>query len=341
MNTRLSDWITHIRSGGPIGREGARDLLGLLVSGEEDTAVIKNLLLALNERGFGGDEVLGFAEGLMERAVTVDIERSPVIDTCGTGGDGLGTFNISTAAALITAGAGIAVAKHGNRSVSSRSGSADVLEALGVDIDPGPEGAKQSVEEVGFGFFFAPRFHPAMKHVAKARRELGVRTIFNVLGPLVNPAHVRRQVVGVYDDGLIETCARALLDMGSEKVMVVRGLDGMDELSPAAPTLVCHGEAGKGLSRETIRPEDAGIARCDPRDLSGGDAGENARTIEETLAGRGGPALEAALLNSGASLVVAGRAETLAQGVTLARKSVDTGSAAGILDALRSRRRPS
>lgn len=336
MTKALSSWIDRILGGESVGRTGARNLVQRLVSGEEDDGGIKTLLLALNEKGFGEDELVGFAEGLIERAVAVDVKRRPLVDTCGTGGDGLESFNISTAAAFVTAGAGVAVAKHGNRSVSSQSGSADVIEALGVCIDPATDRVEESIEDIGFGFLFAPCFHPAMKHVASARRELGVRTIFNLIGPLVNPARVRRQVVGIYDPGLLETYARVLLRLGARRVMVVCGEDGMDELSLAAPTRICHGSEVSALELETIRPEDTGLDPCDPRGLIGGDATDNARTLERVLGGRPGPSLDVTLLNSAASLVVAEVVDTLRDGVEMARNSVTSGQAQSVLERVRS-----
>jgi anthranilate phosphoribosyltransferase len=337
--SELARRTAELRRGGPLDRERAREILALLLSGAEAEAEIRALLLAVNERGVDEQALFGFAEGLREKAVNVRVDREPLVDTCGTGGDGLQTFNISTAAALVAAGAGLAVAKHGNRSVSSRSGSADVLEALGVPVAEPPEAVRASIEELGFGFFFAPRYHPAMKHVGPARKALGVRTFFNLLGPLANPALVRRQVVGVYDPELLETYARVLLRLGAQRVLVVRGEDGMDELSLAAPTRICSAEAGGAVRVETVSPEDAGLLRCAPAALRGGDAVENARELEALLGGRPGPLLDAVLLNAAAAFLVAGLAADLREGVAQARASVASGRAMAVLEGLRARRR--
>jgi len=333
----LNDYTERLKSGGSLGHIEARSLMDILVSGDADTNAIKELLLALNTKTRSVEEISGFAEGMREAGIRVAIRREPVVDTCGTGGDGLQTFNISTTAAFVTAGAGVAVAKHGNRSVSSKCGSADVLEALGVAIDATPFEVRASIEEVGFGFFFAPKFHPAMKHVGAARRELGVRTVFNLLGPLGNPARVRRQVVGIYDGALLETYARVLLRLGAERVLVVRGEDGMDEFSLSAPTRVCHVDADRGIWQETVEPEDAGLKSCAPMDLAGGDAVHNARLLEEILGGAPGPRLDATLYNAAGALIAAGVAKNYKEGVALARISVSSGKARGVLDDLRRR----
>ncbi|MFH2202657.1 MAG: anthranilate phosphoribosyltransferase [Elusimicrobiota bacterium] len=329
--------VEKLAGGGTLDRAEARALMERLTSGAEEKEAIKSLLLALNTRTRTVDELAGLAEGMRARAVPLKITREPLIDTCGTGGDGLQTFNISTAAALVAAGAGAAVAKHGNRSVSSKSGSADVLESLGVRIDAPPGEARRSIEETGFGFLFAPVFHPAMRHVAPARRELGVRTVFNLLGPLCNPARVRRQVVGLYDADLLETYARVLLRLGAQRVLVVHGEDGMDEMSLAAPTRVCFADASDGLRLETVTPEDAGLTRCAAEDLRGGDAAENARLMEGVLEGRPGPLLEATLYNAGAALTAAGMSRSIKEGTAAARDSVRAGKARDVLDALRAR----
>ncbi len=334
----LKDYTERLKSGESLDGEEARNLMDILVSGEADTTAIKELLLALNTKTRSVSEIAGFAEGMREAGINVGIRRDPVVDTCGTGGDGLATFNISTTAAFVTAGAGVAVAKHGNRSVSSKCGSADVLEALGVAIDAPPEEVRASIEETGFGFFFAPKFHPAMKHVGAARRELGVRTVFNLLGPLCNPARVRRQVVGIYDGALLETYARVLLRLGAERVLVVRGEDGMDEFSLSAPTRVCHVDADRGIWQETVEPEDAGLKSCAPMDLAGGDAVLNARLLEEILGGAPGPRLDATLYNAAGALIAAGAAEDYKAGVALARESVFSGKARAVLEELRRRK---
>jgi len=249
---RFSDWLQRVIDGGFLTREQARAAMSFLMSGTAAPAQVGALLAALQTRGHCADELAGFAEAMRDHATTVAVDRTPLVDTCGTGGDGLHTFNFSTAAALVAAGAGVAVAKHGNRAVSSRSGSADVLEALGVDVTTEPDQATSDVERIGFGFFFAPRYHPAMRHVAPVRRALGVRTVFNLLGPLANPARVRRQVVGVYGVAVARMYAEVLARLGVERALVVHGDDGMDELTLAGPTTV-HDVARDGAVTVSAR----------------------------------------------------------------------------------------
>ncbi|MEK7657122.1 MAG: anthranilate phosphoribosyltransferase, partial [Elusimicrobiota bacterium] len=312
----------------------ARGAMDLIMSGEAGDIPTAAFLGALGPRALGAQELAGFARSLLSRAVRVDLAKTSLVDTCGTGGDGLGSFNFSTAAALAAAGAGAAVAKHGNRAVSSRSGSADVLEALGVSVDVPPETALRCSRETGFAFLFAPRYHPAMKSVAPLRKALGVRTVFNLLGPLVNPAGVRRQVVGVYHLDLLKTYAEVLRELGAERALVVRGSDGMDELTLTGPTSVWHLERG-GLREETVSPEDAGLCRADPSSLRGGDAAENARLMEEVLEGKPGPFLEGTLFNAAAALIAAGLAPGWKDGVALARESIRSGKAMAVLSGLR------
>ena len=265
--------------------------------------------------------------------VSVRPSRDDLVDTAGTGGDRSGTFNISTAAALVAAAAGAGVAKHGNRAVSSASGSADVLEALGFDLAQEAERIAQSIDELGFGFLFAPSHHPAMAHAAPVRRELATRTIFNVLGPLTNPAGARAQVVGVYAPELVPTIAEVLAQLGARRAFVVHGAGGIDELSPAGPNLVCEVADGSVIVRE-IDPADFGVPRCRPSDLRGGKPHENARTIRSIFAGRRGPKREAVLLNAGGAIAAGGHAEDLADGYRIAAEAVDSGAAASRLEEL-------
>ncbi len=327
--------IDRVCRGETLGRQGARSAMDALVSGEASEIHAAAFLGALQARGPDEDELIGFSQSLRAHAIRIAIARAPLVDTCGTGGDGLGTFNFSTAAALVAAGAGAAVAKHGNRAVSSRSGSADVLEALGVVADAPPETVRRSVEETGFGFLFAPRFQPAMRHVAPVRRELGVRTVFNLLGPLANPAGVLRQVVGVYDEALVPVLARVLAGLGAERAMVVHGEDGMDEVSLAAPTRVAHVDAGRGIWMETLTPEDAGLRRAGLPARRGGDAAANARLLEEVLAGRDGPLADGTCLNAAAVLVVEGCVSTIREGIAAARDTIASGRALDVLAKLR------
>jgi anthranilate phosphoribosyltransferase len=256
------------------------------------------------------------------------------VDTCGTGGDGLHTFNISTTAAFVVAGAGVPVAKHGNRAVSSSAGSADVLEALGVDITLGPAEMARCVEECGVGFLFAPSLHASMRHAGGPRREIGIRTVFNVLGPLTNPAGARRQLLGVYDARLVPLMAEVAGRLGAERVIVVNGHPGMDEVSASGPTTVGDYEAATGLRTYTVTPEQVGIARSTVADIAGGDAEANAALVRAVLYGEHGPRRDVVLLNAAAALLAAGEVTDLAEGVVRARESIDSGRAREALDRL-------
>jgi anthranilate phosphoribosyltransferase len=270
---------------------------------------------------------------MRDHVVPVTPKRDDLVDTAGTGGDGARTLNISTAAALVAAAAGAAVAKHGNRAVSSSSGSADVLEALGFDLELEPERIAQSIDALGFGFIFAPAHHPGFRHAAPVRRELGVRTVFNVLGPLTNPARARAQIVGVYAPELAPVLADALCRLGTRRAFVVHGAGGIDELSPAGPNLVC--EVADGRVRErTIDPLELGVGRCAPEDLAGGEAEDNAAAIRRVLDGEPGAHRDAVLLNAAGAIAAAGHAADLAEGLAIAREAVDSGAAAERLDRL-------
>ena len=265
--------------------------------------------------------------------VSVRPRREDLVDTAGTGGDGKGTLNISTAAALVAAATGAGVAKHGNRAVSSASGSADVLESLGFDIDLPPERIARSIDELGFGFLFAQSHHPAMKHAAPVRRELGTRTVFNVLGPLTNPAGAQAQIVGVYSESLVRTIAEVMVRLGAQRALVVHGAGGIDELSPVGPTLVC--EVIEGAVREfVVLPEDLGIEPCSLAQLAGGTADENAEAIRRIFAGEHGPRRDAIVLNAAGALVAAGHAADLREGMELAGSAIDSGAATARLDEL-------
>ncbi|MDY6795234.1 MAG: anthranilate phosphoribosyltransferase [Actinomycetota bacterium] len=324
MITRMIDKVA---SGERLTRSEAHDTMLTLMRGEASDAQIASLLTALKVRGETAEEIAGFAEGMRESAVTIKPEVSPLVDTCGTGGDGLATFNISTAAALIAAGAGLYVAKHGNRGVSSPCGSADVLETLGVNIDLETEKVRECIERIGIGFLFAPLFHPAMRHVMRARREMGIPTAFNLLGPLTNPAGAETQLLGVGSREKAALMARALADMGARRAMVVHGEDGMDELTTTSPTLVwevCEGE----VTSYSVSPEELGIPRAQLRELRGGDAVENARIIrEEVLSGRPGPRRDIAVINAAAALTAVGEAGSIEEGMGIAELSIDSGRA--------------
>jgi anthranilate phosphoribosyltransferase len=261
--------------------------------------------------------------------------RATVVDTCGTGGDGKGTFNISTAAALVAAAAGVAVAKHGNRSVSSRSGSADVLAALGVDIETTPENAGRAIDTIGIAFLFAPKLHPAMREVMPVRRELGVRTVFNVLGPLTNPAGASRQVMGVYAPELVEVIGKVLADLGSEHALVVHGEDGLDEITLSAPTRVAEVRHGS-VTLRTLKPGDFGLEPVPVEALLGAEPAHNAALLRDVLGGRPGPLADVTALNAGAAIHVAGLAADLAEGLAAARAAIASGAAAAKLEELRS-----
>ncbi|MBU0741939.1 anthranilate phosphoribosyltransferase [bacterium] len=318
--------------------EEARELMSAIMDGAAAPAQIAAALAALRVKGETVDEIAGFARAMRERVDAVDVSGDKVIDTCGTGGDARGTFNISTATALVAAGMGITVAKHGNRAVSSSCGSADVLEALGVAVDLPPARVAELVDELGIGFMFAPRHHPAMRHAMPVRRELGARTVFNVLGPLTNPAGVRRQLLGVYRPALTVTLARVLGRLGSERAFVVCGYDGVDEVSATGPTHVA--ELRDGEVREySFAPELVGLERCSLDDLAGGDPQMNARRVREVLDGASGPCRDAVLLNAGFCAVLAGLTDDPAEGVELAAAAVDGGRARAVLDALVERTR--
>ena len=330
----MKRWIEPLARGEDLPREHAAEAMRCIMDGEATDAQIGAFLLALRVKGETVEEIAGCAAVMRERAVSVaGIRGEEVIDLCGTGGDGSGSLNVSTLAALVVAGEGVKVAKHGNRSVSSRCGSADLLEGLGVRIDVPAEVAARCLREAGLAFLFAPRMHPAVGHVSRARSELGVRTLFNLLGPLTNPAGARRQLLGVYDPSMVEILARVLGELGSERVLVVHG-SGLDEIALNGPTQVA--ELSEGTVRTyQIRPEDAGLRPAPPEAVQGGDVAENVRIAERVLGGERGPAADIVALNAGAALWVAGAAADLAQGVARARSGLRDGRAAETLDRLR------
>jgi anthranilate phosphoribosyltransferase len=325
--------LADLLEGRDLSQEGARDVMRSIMAGEATPGQIGAFLVALRIKGETADEIAGCAEAMREHVLVVRPQRTDLVDTAGTGGDGARTFNISTAAALVAAAAGAGVAKHGNRAVSSSSGSADVLEALGFNLELPPELIERSIDELGFGFLFAPTHHPAMRHAAPVRRELAARTVFNVLGPLTNPAGARAQVVGVYAPELVPTIAEVLARLGAERAFVVHGAAGIDELSPAGPNLVCE-VVGGSVRRRAIDPLDLGIDRCAPEELRGGAPPENAETIRQIFAGANGGRRDAVLLNAAGAIAAGGLARDLAEGVSLAREAIDSGAAAERLDAL-------
>jgi len=331
----LQEWIRQVSAGEVLSVEEAEEAFHELVVGEASAVEAAAFLAALRTRGERPEEVAGGVRALRRVMVDVPLGGDGLVDTCGTGGGELTTFNISTVAALVAAGGGVGVAKHGNRSFTSRCGSADVLEELGVAIELGPDSLADLYDEVGFVFMFAPRFHPAMGSLAPVRRELGVQTIMNLLGPLTSPARVDRQVVGVSRPELVDLLAGALAELGHRRALVVHGEPGMDELSPLGPTRGVRLEDG-AIEPFEVRPERFGWSALEADGLAGGDPGDNARLAREVLAGRrGGAARAAVLLNAGAAFWAAGRADELEEGVDLARASIRSGAALETLERLR------
>ena len=312
----------------------AEALFSRIMDGEAPPTVIAALLVGLRSKGETEQEIVGAARVMRARATHVVSARTPLIDTCGTGGDFSGSFNVSTAAALVVAAAGIAVAKHGNRAASSRCGSTDVLEALGVGADLEPALVGRSIDELGIGFLFAPRFHPAMRHAAQARREIGIRTVFNLLGPLTNPAGATRQLIGVPGPELVPRIGGVLRELGTEAALVVHGLEGLDEISVCGPTRIAIVQDGTVRER-TIGPEDLGLRVFDPAEIGGGDAVANATILREVTEGRGSEAQRAVVAaNAGAAIWIGGGAPTILAGVERAREVLAAGRAARLLDEL-------
>jgi anthranilate phosphoribosyltransferase len=324
--------IGKVATGATLTREEAAGAFDRMMSGEATPSQMGGLLMGLRMRGETVDEITGAVTTMRNKMLKVTAPPG-AIDVVGTGGDASGSYNISTCAAFIVAGAGIPVAKHGNRALSSRSGAADVLGALGVKIDLGPEQISRCIDEAGIGFMFAPAHHPAMKHVGPTRIELGTRTIFNLLGPLSNPAGVKRQMVGVFSRQWVEPLANVLKNLGSERAYVVHGSDGLDEITTSGPTSVASLENGKVTAFE-IKPEDFGIAKSKPGDLKGADAEANAAALMDVLRGKKGPFRDVAILNAAAAIVVAGKAKDLKEAIAVAAKAVDSAEAEGRLDRL-------
>jgi anthranilate phosphoribosyltransferase len=328
----LKALIGRVASGAALSREEAAEAFDSMMSGEATPSQMGALLMGLRIRGETVDEITGAVSTMRAKMLRV-VAPPDAIDVVGTGGDASGSYNISTCAAFIVAGAGVPVAKHGNRALSSRSGAADVLAALGVNIDLTPEAISRCIAEAGIGFMFAPAHHPAMKHVGPTRVELGTRTIFNLLGPLSNPAGVKRQMVGVFSKQWIEPLAHVLKNLGSERALVVHGSDGLDEITMSGATAVAALEHGTIRTYE-ITPEEVGLSRVKAETLRGGDAQANAVALKRVLEGKDGAFRDVAVLNAGAALLVAGRAKDLKGGVELAQKSIDSGEAEGALDRL-------
>lgn len=315
-----------VLAGESLSVEESQEVMDAIMSGEATPAQIAGYLTALRMKGETIEEITGAAQVMRDKAAPITTSQDKLVDVCGTGGDQLDTFNISTATSFVVAAAGLPVAKHGNRSVSSQSGSADVLEALGVNLDLEPEAVGRCIEEIGIGFLYAPLFHQAMKHAIGPRKELGVRTIFNMLGPLTNPARANIQLLGVYDPALTEPIAHVLNNLGVEAAFVVHGLAGLDELSTVGKTKVSQLQNGKVINYQ-LHPTDVGLQEAAPEELAGGDPEENAQIMQDILGGKRGAKRDVVLLNAAAALVAGGEAEDLTAGVERAAEVIDQGLA--------------
>ena len=331
----IHEALDRLSLGGTLSREEARRVMDLILTGEVSQVQTAAFLMGLRVRGESEDEILGLVEGMRAASIKLKSQRQNVVDLCGTGGDRSDTFNISTAASLVVAGAGIPVAKHGNRAASSQCGSADVLEALGVAVDLSVEKARQALDDIGFTFLFARLYHPAMKHVAPVRQEMRVRTIFNLMGPLSSPAEVKHQLIGVFDDSFRPALARVLHGLGAARAWVVHGDGGLDELSLSGATRVsrCGPE---GVVEVSVEPEQAGVERAIQSALQGGGAAVNAQIIESIFAGDRGAPRDAVVLNAAAALVVAEAANDLREGAEQAAAAIDSGATRKVLEELRS-----
>ena len=333
--TTVAGAIARVTGGDSLAEDEAELVMGAIMDGEATPSQISGLIVAMRMKGETVDEITGFARAMRERATPVRPSAVGYIDTCGTGGDGLHTFNVSTTTAFVVAGAGVPVAKHGNRAVSSSAGSADVLEALGVDISLSAADMARCIDECGVGFLFAQSLHASMRHAGPTRKEIGIRTVFNILGPLTNPAGAKRQLLGVYDARLAPVLAEVAGRLGAERTLVVNGHPGMDEVSASGPTTVAEYDAARGSVRTfTITPEEVGIARSALADIAGGDATANAGLVRAVLEGEHGARRDVVLMNAAAALVAAGAASDLAEGVVRARESIDSSRAAEVLERL-------
>jgi anthranilate phosphoribosyltransferase len=329
----IQQTIARVCDGHDLTRAEAREAMHEIMSGGATQAQIAGFLVALRAKGETADEISGCAEAMREHVLRVRPQRTDLVDIVGTGGDGANTYNISTAAALVAAAAGAGIAKHGNRAASSASGAADVLEALGFSLDQETERIERSIDELGFGFLFAQAHHPAMRHAAPVRRELATRTVFNVLGPLTNPAGARALMLGVYSPALTRTLAEALVRLETTRAYVVHGAGGIDELSPCGPNLVCEVDGGD-IREYELDPLDLGIERCDSAELRGGDPRTNAEALRAVLAGADGGHRSAVVLNAGGGIAAAGHADDLREGIARAREAIDSGAAAERLEQL-------
>lgn len=322
----IKEALSKIVSGSDLTMAEAREVMREIMRGETTQAQIGAFLTALRMKGETVDEIAGCAQAMRESAIAVKPKRNQLVDTCGTGGDGSGTFNISTTVAFVAAGAGLAVAKHGNRSVSSRCGSADLLQALGVNLELTPEQVARCIDEVGIGFLFAPKLHPAMRYALAPRQEIGLRTIFNILGPLSNPAQAKRQLLGVYRSDLTELMAEVLLALGAEHAFVVHGADALDELSVTGQNKISQLHNGH-IETYYLDPRDLGLPRAKLSDLAGGSVEDNAAITKALLAGKDGPKRDVILLNAAAVFIAGGKASSFSEGLKLAAEAIDNGSA--------------
>ena len=327
----MKEVLAKVLSGASLSEAEAEGAMGQIMAGTATPAQLGALLTALRIKGESVEELTGFARGMRAHSLKVTTMRHPLVDTCGTGGAARKTFNVSTTAAFVAAAAGVAIAKHGNRAATSKFGSADVLEALGARLDLTPEAVGCCIDEVGIGFLFARSHHPAMKHAAPIRAELGFRTIFNALGPLTNPAGATRQVLGVYDGALCEPLANVLLRLGAEHVLVVHGKAGLDELSTFGETLVAEGKNG-AVTTYSLTPADLGLTETTPEALAPSDNEDPAATVRAILSSEPGPRREIVLANAGAALYVAGSTDSLIAGISLAAKTLDSGAARAKLE---------
>jgi anthranilate phosphoribosyltransferase len=330
----IQEVISKLLDGTQLARAEARAVMDEIMRGEATPAQIAGFLIALRSKGETPEEITGCAEAMRDHVLVVQPRRDDLVDTAGTGGDGAHTINISTAAALVAAAAGAAVAKHGNRAVSSACGSADVLEALGFTLEQEPQRIEKSIDELGFGFLFAPSHHPAMRHAAAVRKELATRTVFNVLGPLTNPAGARAQVVGVYSPGLVRTIADVLALLGARHAYVVHGAGGIDELSPIGPNLIAEVVDGAVHERRLDPEVELGVPRCSIDELRGGSPAENAEAIRKVFAGANGGRRDAILLNAAGAIAASGHAADLREGLEVARRTIDSGAAGERLELL-------
>ncbi|MBM4125494.1 MAG: anthranilate phosphoribosyltransferase [Nitrospira sp.] len=329
----IKDAIAKLADKTHLSEKEAEEAMGEIMTGAATSAQIAAYLMGLRIKGETVEEIAGSVKAMRSKAISIRVADPLVVDTCGTGGDGAHTFNISTTTAFVAAGGGLTVAKHGGRAISSRSGSADVLAALGVRIDLPPERVEECVNEVGIGFLFAPLFHGAMKHCAAVRQELGVRTLLNIMGPMSNPARAGFQILGVYDEHLTELIAKVLMGLGTQHCFVVHGMDGLDEITLTDRTRVSEGKGGV-VSTYYVEPKDFGLERVRSKDLAGGDAQENAHILREILQGRPGPKRDIVCMNAAPAFVAGRKAKTLQEGFDLAGKAIKSGAAQEKLERL-------